>query len=93
MVIGSYILGFSLRSLFLLVVGLQAVQELLQRLRQQVMAGVSLLNFKSSPNLRIKSPPRIMSKDVGESEPDSERNTGCSIAVPKLKVEFLPLHP
>jgi hypothetical protein len=58
-----------------------------------MMAGVSLLNFKSSPNLPIKSPPRIMSEDVGESEPDLERNTGCSIAVPKLKVEFVTLHP
>jgi hypothetical protein len=43
-----------------------------------MMAGVSSLNFRSSPNLRIKWHPRIMSGDVGESEPDSERNTGCS---------------
>jgi hypothetical protein len=44
-----------------------------------MMAGVSSLNFRSSTNLRIKSRPRIMSGDVCESEPDSERNTGCSI--------------
>jgi hypothetical protein len=44
-----------------------------------MMAGVLSLNFRSSPNLRIKLRPRIMSGDVGESEPDSERNTGCSI--------------
>ncbi len=44
-----------------------------------MMAGVSSLNFRSSPSLQIKSRPRIMSGDVGESEPDSERNTGCSI--------------
>jgi hypothetical protein len=45
----------------------------------QMMAGVSSLNFRSSPNLRIKSHPRIMSGHAGESEPDLERNTGCSI--------------
>jgi hypothetical protein len=44
-----------------------------------MMAGVLSLNFRSSPNLWIKSCPRIMSGDVGESEPDSERNTGCLI--------------
>jgi hypothetical protein len=43
------------------------------------MAGVSSLNFRSSPSLRIKSRPRIMSGDVGESEPESERNTWCLI--------------
>jgi hypothetical protein len=40
-----------------------------------MMAGVLSLNFRSSPNLQIKSHPRIMSRYVGESEPDSERNT------------------
>jgi hypothetical protein len=38
-----------------------------------------LLGLFSPPFLQIKLHPIIMSGDVGESEPDSERNTGCSI--------------
>jgi hypothetical protein len=45
----------------------------------QMMAGVLSLNFRSSPILQIKLHPRIMSGDVGDSQPDSEKNTGCSI--------------
>jgi hypothetical protein len=44
-----------------------------------MMAGVLSLNVSSNPNLWIKLHPRIMSGDTGKSEPDSERNTGCSI--------------
>jgi hypothetical protein len=41
--------------------------------------GLSSLNLRSSPNLQIKLHPRIMSGDVGESEPELERTTWCSI--------------
>jgi hypothetical protein len=45
----------------------------------QITMGVSSLNLTLSPNLQIKSRPRIMSGDVGESELELERNTRCSI--------------